>query len=238
MREIARQLKMSRTTVHNYLSMSQFPSQASRRRVPSILDPYVGYLTQRWQTGCRNAAQLWWELQARGYPGSPRQVTRWVYERREQPARTTPHQHLEPADRAGRQRFKLQEPVSQLLWPSSRRLVWLLLKPTDQLGSEELKVREQLLVHPVLARAQQLAQTFRRGPRQRSPRTFEAWLKRCETSEIPELRHFAVGLRQDYAAVKAILHSPWSNGQTEGQVNRLKFLKRQMYGRAKFDSLR
>ena len=216
LRAIARQLKMSRTTVNKYLAMRHFPERASRRRVPGILDPYIGYLSQRWKAGCRNAAQLWREIRERGYLGSQRQVTRWVYERREQPARTTPRQHLEPAGLAHGQRFKFQEAVDHLPLPSSRRLIWLLLRPIYHLDSEEQRLREQLLIHPVLAQAQQLVHVFQRGLRQRSHRTFDTWLKRCETSKIPELRRFAVGLRQDYLAVKAALHSPWSNGQTQG----------------------
>jgi transposase len=66
---------------------------------------------------------------------------------------------------------------------------------------------------------------------------FEAWVQKGETSEIPELVNLAKGMRKDLAAVKAAMSSIWSNGQTEGQVNRLKLLKRQMYGRAKLDLL-
>jgi len=64
------------------------------------------------------------------------------------------------------------------------------------------------------------------------------WLLDCEGLGIVQLQSFALGLRQDYDAVHAALAYSWSNGQTEGQVNRLKFIKRQMYGRAKFDLLR
>jgi len=55
---------------------------------------------------------------------------------------------------------------------------------------------------------------------------------------MPEFEHSAKSLRSDYQAVQAALILPWSNGQVEGQVNRLKLIKRQMYGRAKFDLLR
>ena len=65
----------------------------------------------------------------------------------------------------------------------------------------------------------------------------ERWLAKAEDLGA-KWKNFAKGLRQDGAAVKAALTSDWSNGQTEGQVNRLKFLKRQMFGRANFDLLR
>lgn len=61
------------------------------------------------------------------------------------------------------------------------------------------------------------------------------WIDEAEDSMIAS---FARGLRSDYAAVAAALREPWSNGQTEGQINRLKTLKRQMYGRANIDLLR
>ena len=64
------------------------------------------------------------------------------------------------------------------------------------------------------------------------------WLERVSSSGIPALESFASGIHRDYLAVKAAYSLPWSNGQVEGQVNRLKFIKRQMFGRANFDLLR
>jgi transposase len=66
----------------------------------------------------------------------------------------------------------------------------------------------------------------------------DSWLAQAEAAGIVEFKRFAQSLRSDYRAVQAALQFSWSNGQTEGQVNRLKLLKRQMYGRAKFDLLR
>lgn len=66
----------------------------------------------------------------------------------------------------------------------------------------------------------------------------DPWLAACKASEVESLRNFAGGIRGDYAAVRAALETNWSNAQAEGQVNRLKLLKRQMYGRAKVDLLR
>ena len=74
--------------------------------------------------------------------------------------------------------------------------------------------------------------------RERTGQGFDAWLARATTSGITELDRFARGLTDDRAAVEAALSLEWSNGQTEGQVNKLKLLKRQMYGRANFDLLR
>lgn len=73
---------------------------------------------------------------------------------------------------------------------------------------------------------------------QHAAQRLRAWLERCQESGVEELAHFAITLRHDLAAVKAGLKLPWSNGVVEGHVNRLKFIKRQMFGRAKFDLLR
>jgi transposase len=66
----------------------------------------------------------------------------------------------------------------------------------------------------------------------------DRWLRRAGSCPVPEMRRFAASLRADLSAVRAAFVSPWSSGQVEGQINRLKFLKRQMYGRAKLDLLR
>ena len=66
---------------------------------------------------------------------------------------------------------------------------------------------------------------------------FTSWLQACQASNISEFVNLALGMKKDHEAIQTALSSEWSNGQTEGQVNRLKLLKRQMYGRANFDLL-
>ncbi len=66
----------------------------------------------------------------------------------------------------------------------------------------------------------------------------DPWLDACQDSGLTNLQNFAAGIKQDYEVIRAALETSWNNGQTEGQVNRLKMLKRQMYGRANFDLLR
>jgi transposase len=75
-------------------------------------------------------------------------------------------------------------------------------------------------------------------PGEYQPSAFDTWLTACETAGILESVNLAAGMRKTYSAVKAAFTSPHSNGQTESQVNRLKLLKRQMYGRANLDLLR
>jgi transposase len=88
-----------------------------------------------------------------------------------------------------------------------------------------------------LGEAVALAQDFAALVRQRQPAQLEPWLNRAAQSTLPPFRRFAKGLRADLAAVQAAVTLPWSQGPTEGQINRLKLLKRQMYGRARLDLL-
>ncbi|MBK9124540.1 MAG: transposase [Chloroflexi bacterium] len=83
-----------------------------------------------------------------------------------------------------------------------------------------------------------LAQHFMTMDRQMQPDGLNAWVDTCSHSPVAALRHFAASISQDFAAVRAALELPWSNGQTEGQIHRLKMLKRQRYGRTKLDLLR
>ena len=233
---IARYLKLSRTTVYRYLFMSRFPERVAHKRGPSILDPFLPYL-QRWQDGCRNASQLWREIYAQGFPGTRRQVTRWVQERRDQPASSTPHKFLTHPSSLIPRSVSIAS-ADQPALPAACQLVWLCLNHSEQLDPQELQFRDQLLVHPTLLQARLLAQDFQRMVHEREAQALDQWLLSCETASMPELANFAAGLWQDYSAVHAALSLPWSNGQTKGQVNKLQLIKRQMYGRAHLDLLR
>lgn len=116
---------------------------------------------------------------------------------------------------------------------------WLLVHPDEKLDSTQLRLREQLCaVNSEVDCARQLAQDFCALLRERQPHKLDDWLLTAEQSGIKLMRNFAAGLRRDYDAVKAALSYEWSCGQVEGQINRLKTIKREMYGRAKFDLLR
>jgi transposase len=123
---------------------------------------------------------------------------------------------------------------------SSRSLAWLLLKKSSALTAEEQVFLASLFDQcQPLAKAKDLAQLFVEMVKERKAEDINAWCDLGCSPDVPvELRHFAQGLGNDLAAVKASMSLPWSNGQTEGQVNRLKLIKRQMFGRAKFDLLR
>ena len=114
--------------------------------------------------------------------------------------------------------------------PSTRRLAWLLVRDPDALAHTHQD--------PEVAALHDLARPYTRMVREKRPDDLDGWLVASGRSEIGALVSSAEGLRRDYAAVRAALAEPWSSGQAEGQINRLKMLKRQMYGRAGFDLLR
>src|SRR5690606_1280868 len=136
-RTIARQLGMSPTTIHKYLAMPEFPPKTIRKHITSILDPYQDDLTQRWRAGCRNARQLWREIQERGYPGTYCQVSRWAYERRSTPASTTPRKYLQENSHGQVERNSVRPAATEPGLPVARRLVWLFLHPLETLEAEE-----------------------------------------------------------------------------------------------------
>lgn len=113
-----------------------------------------------------------------------------------------------------------------------------MLRP-EQLTDEEKKVVDDLcLFFPEVRSAQELARDFFSIVKERKADALRVWLIDALKSQVPEFINFANGIMQDLQAVKAALSYEWSQGQVEGQVNRLKLLKRQMYGRAKLDLLR
>jgi transposase len=121
--------------------------------------------------------------------------------------------------------------------------VWWLLralvqKPAELTPDQQEFVEQFLTLCAPARQVQELVLEFAQLLRQRQAEHLTDWLARARASAVPELVGFAKGIARDQAAVLAACTSPWSNGQLEGQVNRLKLLKRQMFGRANFDLLK
>jgi transposase len=122
---------------------------------------------------------------------------------------------------------------------SASSAAWLLVKPEEKLTEDDKQALERMKeADEKVAQAYDLGQRFTGMVRERQPESLLPWLEDVGKSGISVLVSFAKGIKQDIAAVTNALSLPWSNGQTEGQVNRLKLIKRQMYGRANFDLLR
>jgi transposase len=231
-RTIARQLHIGPSTIRRYAHASAFPEIAQRRTAPSILDPFMIYLTQRWTAGCHNGWQLWREIAARGYTGSRTLLSRWVtQQRRRLPAGPT----LAPPAQCSAPSPPSALPRSV----SSRRAAFLVLKSPETLdGEQAATVARFCEASAEVATASGLAREFAAMLRGRQRERLDHWLEAAGATGIRELTYFANGLRHDYDAVAAGLSLPWSNGPTEGHINRLKLIKRQMFGRANFDLLR
>ena len=229
LKAIAMTVGLDRKTVHKYIVAEAFPEVKKRTRF-SILTPYKEYLVQRWQQGGCNVRQLFREIQQQGYPGSLGVVSQFMADLRRQ-------QGLPPYTRLF---TPLGKPLSLSGNPlTPRQATWLILARPETLKPEELHLIERMrALHPDLELAIDLAQSFAALVRQHVVEAFDPWLERAKLASLSAFRSFATGIRRDYAAVRAAISLTWSNGQVEGQVNRLKFLKRQMYGRAKFDLLR
>lgn len=122
---------------------------------------------------------------------------------------------------------------------SAQRVTWLFVCRPEKL--DERQQAELALIRQASPSAEttyRLAQAFMQMVRNRTGHQLDAWLREVEASHLPELESFAKGIQQDKAAVLAGLTLPWSNGVLEGHVNRLKRIKRSMYGRAKLPLLR
>lgn len=232
---ISEQVGLGRKTVRRYLRSDAFPEHAPSAPRPSTLAPYDQYLRTRWADGCHNAHQLWQEIRSQGFPGQAAVVRQYLARWRPQPGRPgRPPRQVAESDRSPR---RPAPPPTQVLSPRQAR--WLLLRAWDALTPEAQMYRAALLdENPAIREAQQLAADFGALLRVKDHPALATWFERAEASAQPEIRSFATGLRRDHAAVEAAVTSVWSNGQTEGQVNRLKALKRQMFGRAKLDLLR
>jgi transposase len=223
--QIARTLHINFRTVKRYILSGELPKRgAPLRRLSSSVTPYMTYLERRWQEGCQNKTQLWQEIQAQGYAGSRSSIYRALkgFRAERGPWAASP---------------KVSRPKRRALSP--RQGMWLLARPKEELDEQERAARSVLeSVHADIAAATSLAQRFQELLRQRSVAALQGWLEDASKSGIGSFKHFAASLRRDEAAVRAALEQPWSNGQLEAQVNRLKIIKRVGYGRAKFDLLR
>lgn len=171
------------------------------------------WLEEQWAAGRRNGAALWRQLRTQGFRGSLRVVTEWATRRR----------RAEKAD-SGLTRT-----------PSSRTIARLMTVARDRLSrAETVTVTTIETAVPQLVEAREIVVAFQAMIRRKSLADLEPWLERARMSLVAS---FANGVTKDQAAVAAAITSGWSNGQTEGQITKLKLVKRQMYGRGKIDLL-
>jgi transposase len=229
LREVARRAGVNRGTVRRYLHAGHYQSYAKRSRRPHVCDTFAAYLCQRWEEGEQNSAALFAEMREQGFSGAASTVRQYVRGWRTGPRHSGRRRRGE--DTAG------MPPRVRHFSPRQTR--WILLRPPEALDADEHAYRCALCQESApIATAQALAQDFGRIVRARASAELDPWLAAAKRSRLPELVSFANGIQRDHLAVAEALTSPHSQGQVEGHVNRLKLLKRQMYGRAKLDLLR
>jgi transposase len=231
--EIAERLNITRATVSRYLKARDFPERAPYPRLESKLDPYHTYLGARWAAGETNGRQLWQELQEQGYTGSLMSVMRWA-------ARQQLLSPPDPLSRRGRNQQARQVPSEQAIAPlRTRRVAWWLLRRPDTLSAERQALLARMeQANPAFGELYRLTVQFTEMLRKRQPEQLRPWLDVARASDLRELKSLAEGIERDYAAVEAGLRLPYSTGPVEGNINRLKLIKRSGYGRAGFDLLR
>jgi len=227
-RQIIAELHIGPNTLRRYLRSPTCPEAAPFPTRRSRLSPFEPYLRERWNAGEQNGRQLLREIRARGYQGSSSNLYSLLALWRVGPRHCGPY---------ARQAVPAPAPAPSLSI-APRTVSWLLLRPDTQRSPRERAYATELLRRsPLLARLTEQVQAFFALVHERRGDDLENWLQQATNSGIPELAAFSEGVRRDLSAVRAALTLPWSQGQTEGHVNRLKLLKRQMYGRAKLDLL-
>jgi transposase len=217
-RAIAGELNLDRKTARRFFyatSVEDLLAKTLSR--PSLLDEYKPHLHRRFNEGCTDAAILTAEIRAQGYRGSERTVYRYIQPFR--PSRKAP----------------AQAPAK----PKIRHVTgWIMRDPVNLKEDDEQRLKAVLARCPELEATRRHVGAFAQMIRDLRGDRLPDWMDRVKQDNLPALHSFITGLRQDLAAVTVGLTLPWSNGPTEGAVNRIKMLKRQKFGRAHFPLLR
>lgn len=222
-RAIANHFGMHRRTVRLYISAQSYPERSTPVARPSMIDKYSQYLEKRWLEGCHNAKQLWEELKSQGFKGAQSNLRKYLSKFRDQKP-----EYIK----------ELTSSKAKTEIPSIRQTSWLFgQKPTDRTLIQQTLIDKLLQVNPEIKIAHTLAQAFSSMVREKSAGDLDGFLTDAKNSAIKEFVNFAEGLSKEKPSIEAALTLKWSQGQVEGQVNRLKLLKRQMFGRAKLDLL-
>jgi transposase len=219
-KDIAQRVGLGRRTVQRWLKDGTYVETNYHHRHRSRFASYEAYVRMRWDEGCHNIQQIWREVKDQGYPHSDRAL----------------RHHLEAV--RGKTPAELAE-AGVLDHFSAKKAVWLFVRPFDDLSkSEQAELLALCQASAQAATMYPLVQDFFRLVHSRQGTQLDSWLLSVEAGGIPELQRFANGLERDKAAVLAGLTLVHSNGQGEGQVTRIKLIKRMMFGRAGFALLR
>jgi transposase len=218
---ISAEVGIERKTIRRWLRAGQFPERKPPTGRRSHVREFHDYLQQRWNDGCHNATRLFEEIRTRGYRGSRQMVSHHVSSWR-----------TRPRSRSSSKKKKLDR-------IAPKHAAILACRPEERLSEQQRALFEQVAVHcPTLRWMRTLAMDFREAIRSQNREGMINWIRTAAHTGIGPVARFSYGLKKDLGAVIAAVETPWSNGQIEGQINRLKAIKRQMYGRAGFHLLR
>lgn len=222
---IAQAVGLHRKTVSLYVRGAFSPRRHSR----SILDPYKPYLLARWNAGYWTGTQLWQEIQQQGYRGKRSTALRYIGQLRQAAG-------VAPRTRTPQLATPVTDSSVGTLTP--RQATWLVFRHPDKTTDSDTALLHRLgQLAPATAEAIALGQAFAHLLRSRGAERVEEWLTRAAQSSLRPFQRLAKSFRRDLAAMTAGLTLPWSTGPVEGHINRLKLVKRQMFGRAKLDLL-
>lgn len=218
-RLIERETGLARGTVRRYARADtpQALLAKSRDGRATILNDYKAHLHQRWNDGVTNASELFREITAMGYRGS----------------KATVIEYLKPFRGLG------IAPLPQPAALTVRQVTsWLLRRRADLTGEEQATLADIEQRCPQLAAVARHVTAFAEIMLNLHGSKLADWITAVEADDLPRLHSFAQGLQRDWDAVINGLTLPHSSGPVEGHVNRIKMIKRQMYGRANLDLLR
>ena len=231
--EIGQKLGVTSRTIQRWLATGDIPYSRPRKQRPRLLDPYKAYVLSRWHQGCHNGAQLERERKAKGYKGSGRAMYRYLETL--EPSGVSSHKRRSSSAKRPTENL----PPNPLLALSASQATWLFFRKEEDLKPEEQENLRQLRqASPDLETAYQLVKEFLQMVHELSGERLEGWLGKVEAEALQAFQSFVTGVQQDKDAVLAGLTLPWSNGPVEGHVNRLKLIKRSMYGQAELKLLK
>ena len=212
--QMCKRLGLSRNAVYTHLRAPSTPEVKRNKRQKSLLDKFRPHLETRFREGRMTIKDVWRELSTMGYSGSYQPVRRWFYERRQLPT----------------------ELIGLRISP--RHFSSLFVKDEAKLSDKEKLIISTLDTVSELRQLRAEAVRFRTALLDKDADKMKGWLDTMTAAPFISVCNFAAGLQREWAALKAACSSKYSNGPTEGAVNRLKLIKRQMYGRGSFELLR
>ena len=215
---ISRALGLERKTIRRWLRRGEFPERKPPHRRPPKVSEFGPYLEPRWNEGCHNASRLYHEICEEGYAGKRAMVARFVsgWRKTGKAARPNAPQRISP-----------------------KHAAILVTRAADQMTDEQQRLFDRITNQcPEAGDLRKIALAFREALTAENSTQLRQWIEGAKRCEFGPVVRFAYGLQKDISAVAAAVDTPWSTGQAEGQINRLKMIKRQMYGRAGFELLR